>query len=315
MDLEDLDRRLQALAADRRRLDKLRRDDATLQQQLADARGARREWVKAVEEASGDLRKLEGVSLGGLFLSLFGDRKLRIHDEKERLLQAKLRHDECEAAIEPLEQKQAEVRAEITAIGDLDARRDALLADKEQVLRERGGEAAEKLVASAARLGELKDERRELEEAIEAGRRVLPELQGALSELGGAATWGTFDLLGGGMITSMAKHGRIDEARRYVERAQRHLRDFVRELGDVDVDMPRLGVEIGEFTRFADVFFDCLISDWIVQRRISDARDRVRDGKDRVQHLVFELERRAREARAAESAAIAERQRWIEESS
>jgi len=315
MDLNELDRRLQRLGADHQRLEKLRRDEQAVQAQLREARQQRREWQQAVEAASDDLRKLEGVSLTALFVSLFGDRKLRIHDEQERLVQAKLRHDECDAAIGPLEQSMADVRAQIEAIGDLGATRRELLASKEKLLRERGGDAADRLIASADELGRLQAEVREIDEAVAAGRRVLHELTLARSELGGASSWGVIDMVGGGPFVSIAKHGRIDGARRHVEAAQRHLRDFVRELGDVQSNIPAISIDIGQFARFADVFFDSLIADWFVQSRIRTATDRVREAKDRVQDLVFALERRRRELVGAEAELTEQRRQWIEQAS
>ena len=53
----------------------------------------------------------------------------------------------------------------------------------------------------------------------------------------------------------MAKHSNIDKARSRVERAQRHLRDFVRELRDVEMQTTELNIDIGQFAKFADYFF------------------------------------------------------------
>ena len=313
MTFEQLDEQLQKVAEHRRRLVKLRRDERTLLEQLGDARQARRTWQDAVEHASEDLRKLEGVSLTAMFRTLLGNRRERIDDERERLLQAKLRHDECEAAIGPLEQRLQEVRAETQQLGDVDARREQLLASKERVLRERGGDAARRLVDSAEHLGELHDRQREAEQAVAAGRDALLRLQAAESDLAGARSWGAFDLMGGGAVSSLMKHSRIDKARANVERAQRDLRTFVREIGDVGGIGANLSIDIGGFAKFADVFFDSLISDWFVQSKIGSATERVRVAKREVQRLVNELERRIKQLAAEQGSAREQRRRWIEQ--
>jgi len=45
---------------------------------------------------------------------------------------------------------------------------------------------------------------------------------------------------------------------------------FQNELADVDLAM-NIDINIGSFETFADYFFDGLISDWIVQSKISDS--------------------------------------------
>ena len=60
---------------------------------------------------------------------------------------------------------------------------------------------------------------RERREAIKAGERALDSLYGARKELDSAGNWGLLDLFGGGMLSTFVKHSRMDDARRYMERA------------------------------------------------------------------------------------------------
>jgi hypothetical protein len=313
MDLLELDRRLQQLAQDLHRRDKLRRDLQQLAEQVRELENERAKWQDRARDASEDLEKLEGIGLARLFHTLLGDRSQRIDDEREQLLQARLRHDECDAGLEPLHTERARIEAELRALADVEPRRVELLRHKEEVLAARGGDVAQRLIESAQRLGELADQGRETDEAIAAGRRVLPELDAADSELRGARSWGQLDLLGGGLITSLAKHSRIDRARSRVEQAQRCLRDLVRELRDVDFVATDLTIDVGGFLRFADVFFDNLISDWVVQSRIKNALDRIVETRDRVRQVVWDLERHRRKLEQLLADARGERAAWIEQ--
>ena len=112
---------------------------------------------------------------------------------------------------------------------------------------------------------------REIREARQAGIRAHNSLRQARKRLDSARGWGIYDMLGGGLISSLIKHSRISDAREDVDRARRDLEAFSRELRDVD--LPE--VNIDGFLTFADFFFDGLLADLLVQKRINDARAQI----------------------------------------
>ena len=77
------------------------------------------------------------------------------------------------------------------------------------------------------------DERREINEAVVAGERALESLRTAKSKLDSARAWGIYDMLGGGFLSSMIKHGQIGKANEWMEQANYDLRNFATELRDV----------------------------------------------------------------------------------
>ncbi len=112
---------------------------------------------------------------------------------------------------------------------------------------------------------------REIREARQAGIRAHNSLRQARKRLDSARGWGIYDMLGGGLISSLIKHSKISDAREDVDRARRDLEAFSRELRDVD--LPE--VNIDGFLTFADFFFDGLLADLLVQKRINDARAQI----------------------------------------
>ncbi|MBZ0151474.1 MAG: hypothetical protein K8J09_08075, partial [Planctomycetes bacterium] len=163
-----------------------------------------------------------------------------------------------------------------------------------------------------ATVGGLRAAVREIDEAVAAGREAESALDEAHQELAGARSWGTVDLFGGGMMPSVLKHARLDNARSAAQRAQRHLRRFARELQDVDRTVRQFDAELGPFLRFADTFFDNLLVDWMVQDRIVSTLQQVDATRTSLRERLWELERRGQEARAALAAADAERRGCIE---
>lgn len=131
-------------------------------------------------------------------------------------------------------------------------------------------------------------ERKEIREAIMAGERALASLRLAKEKLDSARNWGIFDLLGGGFITDMIKHSKLNDASSYVENAKKDLLVFQRELRDVQV-MRDIRIEVGGFLSFADFFFDGLVADYLVQSKISEARQQVDDAIYRVEGLLGQL--------------------------
>lgn len=132
------------------------------------------------------------------------------------------------------------------------------------------------------------DYQREVNEAIQAGTRALRSLQQARESLNSAGNWGIVDLLGGGLISTFAKHSKMNDAERQIEQARSDLRQFRKELTDVDA-FTDIHIETGDFLAFADYFFDGLIADWMMQSRINDAKKQVDDAIQKVETVLRRL--------------------------
>ncbi len=130
--------------------------------------------------------------------------------------------------------------------------------------------------------------RQEIQEAVRAGERALGSLRSAQSKLSSARSWGVWDIIGGGLITSMVKHSKINDASSFLERAKMDLKTFQRELKDVP-DFAGLGIEIGGFLSFADFFLDGFLADCMVQSKINDAKRQVDSAVIQVERLLGQL--------------------------
>lgn len=131
------------------------------------------------------------------------------------------------------------------------------------------------------------DYEKERQEAIIAGERALDSLYEAQNQLRKARNWGIYDILGGGFISSLIKHSKIDNARSCIERAKYDLQCFNRELRDVSYD---LNVDVGDLLTFFDLM-DSFFADLLVQSRIADASRRIEDAIWRVQDILNHLKR------------------------
>ena len=91
-----------------------------------------------------------------------------------------------------------------------------------------------------------------------------------------AAVFDLVDLLGGGLITNLIKHNRMDGAMQEVEQTQPLLRQLSKELNELSLPED-IGLDIGGFAVFADFFFDGLFADLYVQSKIRAFQHRLEE--------------------------------------
>lgn len=131
---------------------------------------------------------------------------------------------------------------------------------------------------------------KERQEAIEAGERALNSLSSAYFELKSARNWGIFDIVGGGFFSTLIKQSKMGKAQSYMEQAKYDLRNFSRELRDVEGQID-LDIDLNDFLSFADFFFDGLIADWLVQSKINKAKNQVEEAISRVEYVLERLKK------------------------
>lgn len=250
-------RKLEAMLAEARH--HLQEDEqrcTTLQQQLASEKA--------------DVDRLEGFSLTALFYTILGTKEERLDKERQEHLAARLKHEEAVEAVHDAKQQVQRLQQDLAAVRDADDRYEQLLDEKHRLLVETRDQRAEALLGFTERLTDLAADEKELQEAIRAGKSAREALERVRAELRSAENWGTWDMLGGGLMATMAKHSRIDTAKRHAQTAQRYLRRFQEELADAGERL-HVSLQIGEFSTFADYFFDGLIADWAVQSKVQNA--------------------------------------------
>lgn len=287
---EELDRELEQagqVLEQARKLETVLRDLQAQREQCCQVEAEARD-VLAREEA--DVDELEGISLASFWARLKGEREERLDQERREALAAKARYDAARRALEDLEGRLASVQKERDSLLTQQSRYQALLEEKEELLRRMGGEQARELIRLEEENREIQRQLREVQEAASAGVEALRALEEMGSALDSASNWGTWDIFGGGMLATMAKHSAMDDAQRLADQARWALSRFRTEMADVSaVEVP--DVEIGGFAAMADYLFDGLFADLYVQGQISDAQAGVSRSLDQVTQLLSSLDR------------------------
>jgi hypothetical protein len=129
---------------------------------------------------------------------------------------------------------------------------------------------------------------RDIQEAIEAADNALDHLERAKRCLSSASGWGLFDTLGGGFISGLIKHSKMNDAEYEIDQAKRALERFSKELRDVD---GYSSVHINGFLTFGDLFCDGFLMDVIVQSQIGKAKRECENAISQVTSIKNDLQR------------------------
>lgn len=245
------------------------------------------EAIKTQEQA--DVDKLEGRSLAAFFYHVIGKMDEHLNKEQEEAYAAKVKYDAAARELSAVEEELARYEAELADLHDCERQYDTVLKEKADAVKAAGGTAAEEILKAEERLAFLDSQSRELQEAVSVGSGALSTTDQVLSSLDSAEGWGTWDLLGGGLISDLAKHSHLDEAQDNIERLQSQLRRFKTELADVRISA-NMQVNVDGFLRFADYFFDGLFADWAVLDKISQSQERVRSTRCQIESVLSRLD-------------------------
>ena len=244
-----------------------------------------RQW--AMEER--DVEKLEKLTLSSVLAALRGNKEEELDREKAEAYAARLRMQEAK-------RQQDEIQHEIWVRKDRIKASAACEQRYEEVLREKASAARAEDPVLAKKLTDLENQelglvsrRKELQEALAAGRQTLSHIHEATVDLDNAEGWSTWDILGGGLIADAMKYSSMDEAQKKMEWIQSDLRRYQAELADV-AQTAAFDLQPGGFLQFADFFWDNIFADFAVRDRIYQSQDQMQGLKDQVNRIQIGLE-------------------------
>ena len=124
----------------------------------------------------------------------------------------------------------------------------------------------------------------QINQALNLTNQRISELEQAERQLSSARNWGFLDVLGGGLITDLIKHSKLNNAKISMDRVQYLLQELKRVLGGIS--MPGdYTMNVGGIATFADFFFDSGIVDIYMTAKIMSSLNEVRNLKNRCYEL------------------------------
>lgn len=267
--------------------------------ELIAQRSALLDRVSKLKESSmkeqADVDKLEGRSLAAFFYNVIGKKDEKLTKEREEAYAAAVKYDAATKELQAVEEDLQKNEKELEGLQGCETEYEELLLKKKEAMMNARHWAVEKLFEFEQRITYLNNQERELEEALEAGEEAENIVEEVLDSLSSAESWGTFDILGGGIIADAIKYSNLDEAQALIEDLQSQLRRFKTELADVTIDS-EMNVQVDGFLQFADYFFDNLFTDWAVLDEIHHSQEQVEDTRRQIVSVMQKLQMMKEEA-------------------
>lgn len=296
--MTDYDALLQTLGEQTARLQKLNAMLETLYARRDTLEARERELEAARADEQADVDRLEGHSLSALFYSMLGKKEERLDRERQEAFAAAVRHDSVLRELQAVRQDIARYEAERAALDGCEARYAQALCGKREALKAAGSAQAGRILQLEQEIAAQQALDREIGEAADAGRAARDTAEGVLDTLRTAADWGTFDMIGGGLVSTMVKHNRLDTAQEQIGQLQVQLGRFRTELSDVTVRAD-VQANVDGFLRMADYLFDNPFVDWMVLEHIQRSRDQIRQTAGQIDAVLDRLQAMQDTCRAA----------------
>ena len=236
-----------------------------------------------------DIEKLEGRSLANYFYQVIGRLDDKLDKERREAYEARVKLDAVERELEGIRRDLSDVQTQLSKARTAGYLLEQELKRRQAELRTSGTETGEKILELEQNIAQLEARKKEIREAVSAGRRAKSICDRILGELDSADGWNTWDIIGGGgIITHMAKHSHLDEAQDLVSALQGQLRQFKTELADIRITVDTQ-INVEGFLRFADYFFDGLFADFAVKDKIDRSHGSVSHTGRQIEKVLDQL--------------------------
>lgn len=243
---------------------------------------------KIMEEDEYDVTRLERRGLASLFYGIVGKKEEKLNEERREAVTSKAKYDVAMQEMDLVQRRIGRYEEELDTLKDIEMKYAYALKEKVELLKATATPVSEKILQYEEQISGFENQKKEINEAISAGNKAKNIAEQVLSELDDAEGWGTWDLLGGGLISDLAKHSSLDDAQEEIEHLQVQLRRFKTELADVTI-RAEMQVNIDGFLRFADYFFDGLFADWAVLDKIEESQAEVKNIIKQIQAVLEKL--------------------------
>lgn len=286
--LEQINLEIEALLKDYTHPDSIYKKIDGTKTMLENARHELKKLEGIMEKEQLDVEKMSQTSLKTLFYKCLGTHDKQVAKEKEETLAAVLKYESCKKSVDELTDKLSQLTNRHYEMSKVQGKLEALYEEKRRVMANFNMPEYAKIGQLEKEISFIRREIKELKEAITPGNMAINTLNEAIELLDSAGDWGTWDLLGGGLIADMMKHDKIDKAKQAILNAQTYVQRLQVELQDVNMSLDG-SIQITGGAVFADFFFDGLIADWYMQSKISQSRENVVATCGKIRKIVSTL--------------------------
>jgi hypothetical protein len=260
-------------------------------QQLSDQLAAAQSQVKVDQH---QVRSLDGLTLTHVMAALHGSREDKLARAGAEADKAAFQAAELTRQVQAVETELRAAQDQASSLAGAPDQYERALTAKEQLLEQSGDPRAHELLSLADERGRLTGELTEIADAERTAQAALTALGSVQDALSSASGWNTFDEFGGGMLASMEKHSRLDQAANLAADADRQLATLRTELTSVGQLAPQLTV--GGGTRFVDICFNSIFTDMAFSAHIGQAQQNTAEAVQTVSGVQQRLQEQRSQA-------------------
>lgn len=287
--MSDIQKEIQETLEEISNLDRIRSHYDQSVAELKDSQSKLKGYENKLNKELKEFEAIESNGLKSVFYKVLGSREKQVEKERQDYLEASLRYNELKKSIELLEFEIDLLQKKLGNTESLHKNIEILKQKRENEILKSNPKLAKALIEIAKETDQYYVYHKELKEAYAVGEKVVKSLQEMANELNKAKDWGNWDMMGRSRSASFNKHSSIDRAKNISVWVKHELLLFNKELADVGHNDANFDLNLNNFSKFTDVFFDNLISDWIIQQRIVTALSNTVSVRDRVVLILRSL--------------------------
>ena len=239
-----------------------------------------------------DVEALENMSIKSVFRKILGDKEAQLEKERQEYLHAFMKYEEYKKTLSILEYEKKILQEKVANAVDVGEEIKKQLAIRKKEVMLNGSEIGKQITALESENNRYYYIRKECLEAIEVGNSAVGVMEEMIQSLRAAHGWGQWTRGSRSKgVSTMIKMTSVDKAKKLSHQAQQLLKVFSKELADINGQQNfNFRFDFGGFDSFLNIFFDNLISDWVVNKKIATALNSVISTQAKVKRIVYSLE-------------------------
>ena len=245
-----------------------------------------------LENERSDFERYQKYNTSKLFRAILGGRETQLEKERQEYLQAALEYNSTVDTIELLEFELDVIHKKYRDESALELKLNDLVKKKEQKLKSFDLIAAKSISRFDTKIFDQRALIIDIIEAEQIGIECQQLLNAIIRNLNKVRNWGYSNFGGQGSYSTYAKRSFIEKSRMLIANTNVKLGKFSKELSDVykNIDeQVESKFKLDTFDNFINIFFDNLITDWIIQQKIFNALKNIKAVLQMVNRLLTTL--------------------------
>ena len=264
------DGRLKELHRQKLQKKRLQTMEVELENQRNEAakKAAELDTIKKKEQL--DVDKLEGKSIKALFATLAGNKEEQLSKERQEAYAAAMKYDAAQRDLQEIMSDLEQCKIELEKIEGIEEEYEHLLEERKNSIKQEASRRTNEVLVLEKQIEDISHEIVELEEALDVGYRAFDIIEKILNELNEAHNLAEWDTFADSFFMDMQKHEHLHTAQDLIQDLRNELRRFKIELADVNIEGD-IQIEMDDFSKFADWFFDNIFTDWEIKDKIENS--------------------------------------------